>query len=192
MNNMATQLNLPTTSLTSMSTVEMVDRFGRAIDATLEPKLDALRGKQVVFSHDEREFSPLEGWEPKGLTFDIQPITAVHEPTPVAAIDSSSVFVGDTDDGSIYSAKCGLAVSLMGRPVMHFKIGPMLFYINDDVVRSSRLDHRLAKFALYDTSTAKSMIRVRIERVLQNEISKFLTNALILVDGSLRSSVFED
>lgn len=189
---MSTQLNLPTSSLATINVGEIVNRFDKAINATLQPKLDALMGKQVVFSHDEKEFSPLEGWEPKNYHVDIQPIAAIDEPAPIAAIDSSCVFIGDTDDGAIYSAKCGLALSFMGKPVMHFKIGPILFYINDYTVRSTNLDRRLAKFALLDMATAKRMIRVRIERVIQNEIAKYLTNAVILVDGSLKSSLFED
>lgn len=189
---MNTQLNLPTNPLAAINLGEMVNRFDRAINATLEPKLDALMGKQVVFSPDEKEFSPMGGWEPKNYHVDIHPIVGIDEPTPIAAIDSSCVFIGDTADGSIYSAKCGLALSFMGKPVMHFKIGPMLFYINDDVVHSANLNGKLAKFALFDTSAAKRMIRVRVERVIQNEISKFLANAVILVDGSLKSSVFED
>ena len=189
---MNTQLNLPTNSLVAINVGEMVNRFDSAINATLQPKLDALIGKQVVFSPDEKEFSPLEGWEPKNYHVDIQPIVAIEEPTPVAAIDSSCVFIGDTDDGSIYSTKCGLALSFMGKPLMHFKIGPILFYINDDTIRSSGLNYRLAKFALFDTSAAKRMIRVRVEGVIQNEVSKYLTNSVILVDGSLKSSVFED
>lgn len=170
----------------------MVSRFDRAINATLQPKLDALLGKQVVFGSDEKEFRPLEGWEPKNYSIDIHPIDAIEEPTPVAAIDSSCVFIGDTDDGSIYSTKCGLALSFMGKPLMHLKIGPILFYINDDTIRSSDLDSKLARFALLDTSAAKCMIRVRVERVIQNEVSKYLTNSIILVDGSLKSSLFED
>ncbi len=170
----------------------MVNRFDKAINATLKPKLDALMGKQVVFSPDEREFGPLGGWEPRDYHFDIRPIVAIDEPAPIAAIDSSCVFIGDTDDGSIYSARCGLALSFMGRSVMHFKIGPILFYIDGDSARLSNLDRKLAKLALFDTSAAKRMIRVRVERVIQNEISKYLTNAVILVDGSLKSSVFED
>lgn len=189
---MNTQLNLPTSSLAAINVDAIGSRFDEAINATLQPKLDALMGKQVLFSPDDREFSPLEGWEPKNYSVNIQPISAIDEPAAIAAVDSSCVFIGETADGSIYSAKCGLALSFMGKPVMHLKIGPILFYINDDTVRSSNLDGKFAKFALFDTSAAKRMIRVRVERVIQNEISKFLTNAIILVDGSLKSSVFED
>jgi hypothetical protein len=171
---------------------EITGRFDRAINAVLEPKLDALVGKQVLFSSDEKEYSPMEGWEPKNHFPNINTIKVIDEPTTVAAIDSSSMFIGETAEGMIYSAKCGLALACKGKPVMHFKIGPMLFYINDDIVSSSTIDEKLWKFVLFDTATAKRMIRVRIERIMQNEMCRLLTNAIILVDGSLKRSVFED
>ncbi|MFQ5969968.1 MAG: hypothetical protein ACE5J2_05695 [Nitrososphaerales archaeon] len=189
---MNAQLNLPTSSLAAINVDAMGSRFYEAINASLDPKLDALSGMQVLFSPDDKEFSPLEGWEAKNHSANIQPISAVDEPAAIAAIDSSCVLIGETSDGSIYSAKCGLALSFMGKAVMHVRIGPVLFYINDDTVRSSNLDGKFAKFVLFDTSAAKRMIRVRVERVIQNEISKFLRNAIILVDGSLKNSVFED
>lgn len=185
------QLNLPTLP-------EMIDfseisgRFDKAINAVLEPKLDALIGKQVLFSSDEKEYSPLEGWEPKNYFQNINTIKVIDETTTVAAIDSSSAFIGETAEGMIYSAKCGLALACRGKPVMHFKIGPILFYINDDIAGSSTIDEKLWKFVLFDTATAKRMIRVRIERIMQNEMCRLLTNAIILVDGSLKRSVFED
>jgi hypothetical protein len=171
---------------------EITGRFDKAINAVLEPKLDALVGKQVLFSSDEKEYSPMEGWEPKNHFPNINTIKVIDEPTTVAAIDSSSMFIGETAEGMIYSAKCGLALACKGKPVMHFKIGPMLFYINDDIVSSSTIDEKLWKFVLFDTATAKRMIRVRIERIMQNEMCRLLTNAIILVDGSLKRSVFED
>jgi hypothetical protein len=171
---------------------EITGRFDTAINAVLEPKLDALVGKQVLFSSDEKEYSPMEGWEPKNHFPNINTIKVIDEPTTVAAIDSSSMFIGETAEGMIYSAKCGLALACKGKPVMHFKIGPMLFYINDDIVSSSTIDEKLWKFVLFDTATAKRMIRVRIERIMQNEMCRLLTNAIILVDGSLKRSVFED
>jgi len=188
---MHTQLNLPTLP-EMIDFSEITGRFDRAINAVLEPKLDALVGKQVLFSSDEKEYSPMEGWEPKNHFPNINTIKVIDEPTTVAAIDSSSMFIGETAEGMIYSAKCGLALACKGKPVMHFKIGPMLFYINDDIVSSSTIDEKLWKFVLFDTATAKRMIRVRIERIMQNEMCRLLTNAIILVDGSLKRSVFED
>jgi len=188
---MNAQLNLPPPlELTDFN--QITSRLDEAINATLEPKLDALVGKQVLFSADEKQCSPMEGWESKNCFASINMIPAINEPSIVAAIDSSCVFIGETVEGTIYSAKCGVALSCMGKPLMHFKIGPMLFYINDDITSSSNIDERLWRFVLFDTATAKRMVRVRIERAIQNEVCKFLTNAIILVDGSLKRSVFED
>ncbi|MEM2760522.1 MAG: hypothetical protein QXU32_11635 [Nitrososphaerales archaeon] len=188
---MNAQLNLPPPpEIVDLS--EIASRFDKAITATLEPKLDALVGKQVLFNSDEKDLSPLEGWESRIYNYNIDVIKNINKPAIVAAMDSSCVFIGETAEGSIYSAKCGLALACVGKPLMHFKIGPMLFYMNNDIISAFNIDERLWKFVLFDTSAAKRMIRVRIERVIQNEIAKFLTNAIILIDGSLKKSVFED
>lgn len=201
LNNMKPQLNLPVVA--PLDAYCIMQRFDRAINATLQPRFDTLIGKQVLFSMDEKkEFAPLEGWEPRNKRADIRTVGAVDEPAYIAAIDSSCIFIGDTDEGSIYAAKGGLALAFSGRPVMHFKIGPILFYLNycdddddddscDGVLSSSRSDS-LARFSALDRSIAKRIIRARVERLIQNEISKYLHNSVILVDGSLRSSVFED
>lgn len=186
---MTTQLNLAPAATINLA--EIVKRFDRAMDTSMQAGLDALVGKQVVFSPDEKECSPMEGWEARNRHADIHRITALGELAHVAAIDSSCIFVGDTDDGSIYSSKCGLAISFAGRAVMHFRIGPMLHYVNEESLRSCRLEPRLARIAAMDTSMAKRMIRTRIERMVQGEIGKYLSNAIILVDGSLKSSLFE-
>ncbi|NMJ86305.1 MAG: hypothetical protein EX285_00395 [Thaumarchaeota archaeon] len=188
---MHTQLNLPT-QLDMIDLNDITHRFDEAINVILEPKLDALLGKQILFSSDEKEFRPLEGWDSKKYFTNINIINAIDETAIVAAIDSSCLFIGETADGSIYSAKCGLALAYRGKPIMHFKIGPMLFYINEDSVVSSNINKKLWKFVLFDTATAKRMIRVRIERLLQNEVCRLLTNTIILVDGSLKRSIFED
>ena len=157
LNNMHTQLNLPT-PLEMIDLSEITSRFDEAINAVLEPKLDALLGKEVLFGSDEKEFSPLEGWDSKKYFTNINTINAIDETAIVAAIDSSCVFIGETAEGSIYSAKCGLALACRGKSVIHFKIGPMLFYINDDIVSSSNIDEKLWKFVLFDTAAAKRMM----------------------------------
>ncbi|MFQ5940543.1 MAG: DNA double-strand break repair nuclease NurA [Nitrososphaerales archaeon] len=185
------QLNLPPqTQLIDSS--EVANKFDEAINVSLKPKLDALIGKQILFRSDEKELSPLGGWESKNCIVNINRIKAIGETATVAAIDSSCAFIGETSEGSIYSAKCGLAIASMGVPVMHFKIGPILFYIDDETMSLPNTHEKLWKFVLFDTITAKRMIRIRIERVMQNEICRLLTNAIILVDGSLKRSVFED
>ena len=171
---------------------QIMYRFEEAVNATMKPKVDDLFGKQVFFSSSDKEFYPMEGWGPKNNFSNTVKIKAIHEATNVAAIDSSCVLIGETSEGSIYSAKCCLVLSCIGKSLIHFKVGPMLFYIDNDVSKSSIIEKRLWNFALLDPATTKRMIRIRIERIMQNQISKLFSNTIILVDGSLKRSLFED
>ncbi len=190
---MPPQLNFPVAG--PLDAPSIMESFDKAISATLRPSFDTLVGKQVLFSMDEKEFVPLEGWEPRNREANVRAVRALGVPAYVAAVDSSCVFVGDTDEGSIYAAKGGLAVAFAGRPVMHFKIGPILFYLRQwvgDGGMPASGRNSLEWLSALDRSFAKRVIRTRVERLLQNEISKYLHSSVILVDGSLRSSVFED
>ncbi len=148
------------------------DAFGKKDD------LNELRGAQVLFSPNEN-MVPLNGW------FNIEKakvnmIDRCSKKLYVASIDSSSIFLADTPDGSIYAAKCGIAIAYDSKQVMHFKIGPTLFYINE------------ANVALLDHDMVKRMIRVKVERALQKKLANTLRDAIILIDGSLKISIFED
>jgi hypothetical protein len=63
--------------------------------------------------------------------------------------------------------------------------------LSEDTLKHSELDHRITKLILFDSESAKRLIRVRVERAIQLELSHHFTDAILLVDGSLRSSVFE-
>jgi hypothetical protein len=76
--------------------------------------------------------------------------------------------------------------------VLHFRIGPLLVYLTDDSLRSSELDSRLLKVVSYDSEMARRMIRINMERLIQYELSKILHNSVILVDGALKASIFEN
>jgi hypothetical protein len=110
----------------------------------------------------------------------------------VAAVDSSCIKVAETEEGSLYAVKCGIATAMDGRALMHFRIGPVLFYISESSIRESEIDDRLAKAVLLDDDVAKRLVRVRSERAVQKELASHLVGSTILVDGSLRTSVFED
>ena len=61
----------------------------------------------------------------------------------------------------------------------HFKIGPRLFYLSEDTLKQSELDHRIAKLVLFDSESAKRLIRVRVERAIQMELSSHFSRAII-------------
>jgi hypothetical protein len=186
---MATQLNPP-------ASISMGD-FGivESVSKCLAPKLEELRGKKIMFSSEDKTLVPIDGWGIKQGAVCCATITTVQparESTMVAAIDSSSIKLAETEEGGLYAIKCGIAMAYGGSALMHFKIGPMLFYLSESTIYDSELDDRLARLVLSDSDVARRLVRVRAERAIQFKLASHLRNSIILVDGSLRASVFED
>ncbi len=152
-----------------------------------------LKGKQIIFSDGESRLVPIQGWARNGkypytMVTTIRPLT---EDTDVLGIDSSSIQIAETEGGALYAVKSGIVIAIRGQIQAHFKIGPILFYLSEDSLKHSDLDHRITRLVLFDSESAKRLIRVRVERAIQLELSQHLTGAIVLVDGSLRSSVWE-
>jgi hypothetical protein len=166
-----------------------------SISKCLAPKLDVLKGKKIVFCYDDKKMIPVDGWGMRSNRYTTATVTTIRpikENALVAAIDSSSVKLAETEDGSLYGVKCGIATAYAGHSLMHFKIGPMLFYLSESTVQESELEERLSRLVLLDDDLAKRLIRIRAERAVQKEIARHFTNSIILVDGSLKTSIFED
>jgi hypothetical protein len=72
------------------------------------------------------------------------------------------------------------------------KIGPLIFYLNEDALRNLRLEHNVSKLILFNDDYAKKFLRVNIERYIQFWLSKLVSDSIILIDGSLKSSIFEN
>ncbi len=188
---MATQLDLPFHASLSLGDLDIVE----SVSKCLAPKLDELKGKKVVFSCDDKKMIPVDGWGLKSNPYAATTVTTIRpikENALVAAIDSSSVKIADTEEGSLYAIKCGVATAYAGRALMHFKIGPVLFYLSESTIQDSVLEERLARLVLMDDDFAKRLVRVRAERAVQKELASHFMNSIILVDGSLKASVFED
>ena len=169
--------------------------IGESVSKSLAPKLDMLRGKKIVFCYDDKKMMPVDGWGMRSNPYNTTTITTIRpikENALVAAIDSSSVKLAETEDGSLYGIKCGVATAYAGHTLMHFKIGPGLFYLSEKTVHESDLEERLSRLVLLDDDMAKRLIRVRVERAVQKEIASNFTNSIILVDGSLKASIFEE
>ncbi len=169
--------------------------IGESVSKCLAPKLDVLKGKKIVFCYDDKKMMPVEGWGMRSNPYSATTITTIRpikENALVAAIDSSSIKLAETEDGSLYGIKCGLATAYSGRTLMHFKIGPGLFYLSEKTIHESELEERLSRLVLLDDDLAKRLIRIRVERAVQKEIASNFTNSIILVDGSLKASIFEE
>ena len=188
---MATQLNPPIHASLSLGDLGIAE----SVSKCLAPKLDGLRGKKIVFSRDDKKMIPVDGWGLRSNPYTAATVTTIRpikENALVAAIDSSSVKIAETEEGSLYGIKCGIAMAYAGRALMHFKIGPVLFYLSESTIQDSDLEERLARLVLMDDDFAKRLVRVRAERAIQKELASHFTNSIILVDGSLKASVFEE
>jgi len=188
---MSTQLDSPFHASLSLSDLGIVE----SVRGCLAPKLDELNGKKIVFNCDDKKMVPVDGWGLKSDPYSTTMVTTIRpikENALVAAIDSSSVKIAETDDGSLYGIKCGIATAYAGRALMHFKVGPVLFYLSESIIEHSELEERLARLVLLDDNFAKRLVRVRAERAVQKELASHFTNSIILVDGSLKTSLFED
>jgi hypothetical protein len=152
-----------------------------------------LKGRQIIFGSGESKLVPIQGWTSnnKNVNAPVMTIQPLKEETTVLGVDSSSIQIAETEEGAIYAVKSGIATAILGKILAHFKIGPMLFYLSEDALKHSELDHRIIKLVLLDSESAKRLIRIRVERAIQLELSHHFSGSILLVDGSLRSSVFE-
>jgi hypothetical protein len=152
-----------------------------------------LKGRQIIFGSGESKLVPIQGWTSnnKNVNAPVMTIQPLKEETTVLGVDSSSIQIAETEEGAIYAVKSGIATASLGKILAHFKIGPMLFYLSEDALKHSELDHRIIKLVILDSESAKRLIRIRVERAIQLELSHHFSGSILLVDGSLRSSVFE-
>src|SRR5215213_9618668 len=167
----------------------------KSVSRCLAPKLDVLKGKKIVFCYDDKKMIPVDGWGMRSNPYDTTTVTTIRpikDNALVVAIDSSSVKLAETEDGSVYGIKCGIATAYACHTLMHFKIGPVLFYLSEKTIHESELEERLSRLVILDDDLAKRLIRVRVERAVQKEIASHFTNSIILVDGSLKASMFEE
>lgn len=187
------QLNLQTCGI-NPDDFERV--FERSLSHCLSSKIkESLKGKKIMFTMDEKNLFPVEGWGIRASPYSTTPIITIQpivDNTMVSAIDSSTIKIAETEEGSLYGVKSGIAISKGGHAIMHFKIGPILFYLSEQTIRNSEIDHRLAKLVLVDSDFAKRMIRLRVERAIQIKLSLDFSKSILLVDGSLKSSLLED
>lgn len=153
-----------------------------------------LRGKNIVFTPDDRIRVPIEGWRKENQVNDypLRPISVVSKPTLVTGVDSSCIKIAETEEGTIYGVKCGIVFCISLGIVLHFKIGPLLLYLTESSLSDSELDNKIVKLVSFDSDMARRMIRINTERLVQSELAKILHNSVILVDGSLKLSCFEN
>ena len=153
-----------------------------------------IENKKLVFVDDE-EGIPIQNWgihSEKYSNLKLTPIAPAEAEKLVFGIDSSCIKVAEVEDGGLYAVKGSVCISFKGKPTAHLKIGPLMFYLNEEVLQSLKFDRNVFKLILFNDDYAKKFLRVNIERYIQFWISKLISGSLILIDGSLKSSIFEN
>ncbi len=153
-----------------------------------------IENKKLVFVDDE-ESIPIQNWgihSEKYANLKLTQITPAEGEKLVFGIDSSCIKVAEVEDGGLYAVKGSVCISFKGKPAAHLKIGPLMFYLNEEVLQGLKFDRNVFKLILFNDDYAKKFLRVNIERYIQFWISKLISGSIILIDGSLKSSIFEN
>ena len=165
----------------------------------LQSKLVSLSGKRVFFRSDfSKESIPLQ--EPgtlsssDGIPYQVKEIKCSSRERMVVGIDSSCALIGETEDGAIYAGRVAIVYASRSKIIKYCRAGPIIFYLDPSTLHSelgAHISPKIVRLVLYDRIIAERLIRTQLERMAQIEVCKTCSDIILLVDGSLRSSILE-
>ncbi|MGQ9460723.1 MAG: hypothetical protein ACUVRA_05785 [Candidatus Bathyarchaeaceae archaeon] len=148
---------------------------------------------EIIFSQNTIEnpedASPIIGNHGQ-LTIESIPLKPLTDPTPVAAVDVSSIKVGETEVGIL----CAIRGAIVWKTKSHYtylRLGPFPFHITEENRKEIYNLFRRYYFETTDETSAPSLINMQtrmgslLERWLQMGVSCSSHSSLILWDGSL-------
>jgi hypothetical protein len=127
------------------------------------------------------------------------PIKPDHQETLVAAVDTSTIKIGDTSTGMIVAIR-GATVWKQNRTYKYTRLGPFIFHITEDNKNQlyNTLEHAYFSTtygSMHQASPNIMQMPTRLasllERWLQTMVSKTLNNGVLLFDGSLTSGTID-
>jgi hypothetical protein len=137
---------------------------------------------------------------PKSLQLKRQPIPLTPRPqeTLIAAVDTSTIKIGETTTGIIIAVR-GANVWKQNRSYHYKRLGPFIFHVTDDnkkeVYNALERSYFTTQYATSHHTPNLLQMPTRLasllERWLQAMIARIATNGLILFDGSLTSGTFD-
>ena len=117
---------------------------------------------------------------------EIIELTPSPSTRPVAAIDTSTIRLGDLADGSLCALRGAIVILREGKQYRYVRYGPLVFSLGN----YPNMDE-IAKLGVTTFSGAPNVdfllrrVRNSLERWLQLSVSSSITGGLILFDGSL-------
>lgn len=194
---MNTQLNIPINSFQSVDPEHFIANIENHLNFEMANNIIRLKDKKVIFNKNgSGDLKPLNGWGIQTHELEAKHITPSTKQITVAGIDSSCIQIAETYDGSVYAGRAAIVFSQNGKISKYIRIGPIIYYI--DEINSSKLSFeisgsdRLKKIILFDKSLSQQIIRERLERNIALELTKTLSDSIIMIDGCLRYSKYEE
>jgi hypothetical protein len=127
------------------------------------------------------------------------PLVPSHQETTVAAVDTSTIKIGETSTGIIIAIR-GATVYKQNRNYRYTRLGPFIFHITEENKNAVYNNLERAYFNVQYGETHQSAptlmqmptrLASLLERWLQTMLAKTVTNGLILFDGSLTSGTID-
>ncbi|HYZ51843.1 MAG TPA: hypothetical protein VE593_13215, partial [Nitrososphaeraceae archaeon] len=115
---------------------EFEHAFNRSLGDCLSSHLqELLKGKKIIFNLEDKVLVPVDGWGIRNIPYCTMPLTTIQprmDNTTICAVDSSTIQLAETEDGALYGVKGGVVLSIGAQSSIHFKIGPILFYLSEE------------------------------------------------------------
>jgi len=158
--------------------------------------LEKLHGQQVKPSFAGQAMEPCDQsalpLSITGASLEVIPVQPLLEEVPVAAVDVSSIKVGETEEGTLIAVRPAIVWKTQLK-YRYLRLGPFLFHITEE--NKSHVFNLLRKYH-FDSSDEVSApdfarLQTRItsifERWTQMNLCIASSNSLILLDGSLNA-----
>jgi hypothetical protein len=122
-----------------------------------------------------------------------------HQETNVAAVDTSTIKIGETTTGIIIAIR-GATVSKQNRNYQYTRIGPLIFHITEEnknaVYGNLESNYFTGQYSnSYNSGPTLMQMPTRLagllERWLQARMAKTVSGAVLLFDGSLTSGTMD-
>ena len=174
-------------------TGELPERFVRFCRLSIENRSSDVLYTEPNLSQLDSNYDDVEG---SALEFEyvkdneVIPLVPLPSERPVAAIDTSTIRLGELDGGSLCALR-GAVVTLERKRYKYTRYGPLIFSLGT----SSRIDQELGITSFAGVSNVEILLRrVRnsLEKWIQLSVTRSLSNALILLDGSLIAGTIDN
>jgi hypothetical protein len=169
----------------------------------LEQSINSLKQVQqqtIQLNQGIQQFSTTEQY-PSNLQLKPQAIALKpnHQETIIAAIDSSTIKIGETSTGIIIAVR-GAATWRQNHSYKYTRLGPFIFHITED--NKNQLFNTLERAYFFTTygslhQSAPNLMQMPtrlaslLERWLQTMLAKTIQNGVLLFDGSLTAGTVD-